>query len=140
RYRSARFSSSSAPTSSTCMTLLLPRSFFAGAHDLRLATGAPGGGMRVRSGGDPGSDASRVPDSGGALFQIEARGALAEVKWGNPTRVGVETRMCYPGSTMSKVSPASKPSAPRSRPGRTEKISVSLDRADVDSLRKRAKK
>ncbi len=81
-----------------------------------------------------------MPDSGGALFQIEARGALAEVKWGNPTRVGVETRMCYPGSTMSKVSPASKPSAPRSRPGRTEKISVSLDRADVDSLRKRAKK
>lgn len=41
---------------------------------------------------------------------------------------------------MSKVSPASKPRALRSRPGRTEKISVSLDRADVDSLRKRAKK
>jgi hypothetical protein len=45
---------------------------------------------------------------------------------------------------MAKVSSASKPRAPRSappsRPGRTEKISVSLDRSDVAALRKRAKK
>jgi hypothetical protein len=44
---------------------------------------------------------------------------------------------------MSKVSPVAKPRARApisSRPGRTEKISVSLDRSDVEALRKRAKK
>jgi hypothetical protein len=48
--------------------------------------------------------------------------------------------VCYPGSTMSKVSHSAKPRAPQSRPGRTEKISVSLDRSDVHALRRRAKK
>jgi hypothetical protein len=41
---------------------------------------------------------------------------------------------------MSKVSHSAKQQAPRSRPGRTEKISVSLDRLDVHALRRRAKK
>lgn len=41
---------------------------------------------------------------------------------------------------MSKVAHAPQPRAPRSRPGRTEKISVSLDRSDVHALRRRAKK
>ena len=41
---------------------------------------------------------------------------------------------------MAKVSRTAKPRDPRSRPGRTEKISVSLDRADVHALRRRAKK
>jgi hypothetical protein len=41
---------------------------------------------------------------------------------------------------MSKPSRSAKPDAPRSRPGRTEKISVSLDRSDAHALRRRAKK
>jgi hypothetical protein len=41
---------------------------------------------------------------------------------------------------MSKVSRSAKPHEPQSRPGRTEKISVSLDRSDVHALRRRAKK
>lgn len=40
---------------------------------------------------------------------------------------------------MAKASTAAKPREARSRPGRTEKISVSLDRADVRALRRRAK-
>ncbi len=46
----------------------------------------------------------------------------------------VERRLaavCYHGRTMAK---------PKARAGRTEKISVSLDRADVAIMRKRAKK
>jgi hypothetical protein len=41
---------------------------------------------------------------------------------------------------MAKVSPASKSLEPPARAGRTEKISVSLDRSDVHALRRRAKK
>lgn len=41
---------------------------------------------------------------------------------------------------MSKAKRNSKPQEPPPRAGRTEKISVSLDRSDVHALRRRAKK
>ena len=42
--------------------------------------------------------------------------------------------LCYPGSTMVK------PKRPAARTGQTEKISVSIDRADLPMLRKRARR
>jgi hypothetical protein len=41
---------------------------------------------------------------------------------------------------MANVGHGSKQRTSRSRPGRTEKISVSLDRSDLHALRRRAKK
>lgn len=65
---------------------------------------------------------------------LSMNGSQRRAGWGCP--VG----LCYPGSTMSKANPVSKPRKTPARAGRTEKISVSLDSSDLRALRRRAKK
>ena len=48
--------------------------------------------------------------------------------------------MCYRGSIMARIRRASSAEVNGERSGRTEKISVSLDRADLRALRRRAKR
>jgi hypothetical protein len=49
--------------------------------------------------------------------------------------------VCYPGSIMARTTGRTRGHvAPATRAGRTEKISVSLDRSDLLALRRRAKR
>lgn len=49
--------------------------------------------------------------------------------------------MCYLGSTMARTNRRPvRAASEASRSGRTEKISVSLDRGDLEALRRRAKR